>query len=59
VSKPDVGTVLRVITILEPLVSEVVEWLDGDGPEPPALRQLPPQLRSELALERAKRRAAG
>lgn len=57
-SKPDVATVLRVISILEPLVTKVVDWIDGDGPEPDELRQLPTQLRSELALERAKRRRA-
>lgn len=54
----DAARVLDTIRLLAPLVQEVHAWLDGDGAEPVALRTLPNQLQSELALERAKRRAA-
>lgn len=50
----------KAVEVLAPLLApHVVEWLQGDGPEPPELRKLPDLVRLELELERLKRRAAG
>lgn len=53
----EVLKMLDTVRVLAPLVKEVHDWLDGDGDEPPALKTLPDQLQSDLAFERAKRRA--
>lgn len=52
--------VLRTLSILLPFIREVDDYLDGNGPEPAALKHLPDgPLKSELAMERARRRAGG
>ena len=51
-----VTDVLKVITLLWPLVVKVEAYLDG-GPKPKELSSLPSTLQSEIELERAKRRA--
>jgi hypothetical protein len=49
----------RTLSILMPLLRVVDEWLDGNGDEPEVLKHLPDgPLKSELAMERARRRAA-
>lgn len=49
---------LQVLHILEPLVDDVHEWLDGDQKEPPtALRVLPTEMKSEIELRLLKARA--
>jgi hypothetical protein len=44
-----VDKVLQAITVLKPLVDEVVEYLSG-GPEPKFMATLPDRLKSEIAL---------
>lgn len=45
-----------VLKILEPVATEVAAWLEG-GPEPTYVSNLPSELQSVAALERAKYRA--
>lgn len=54
------GSVLRTLTLLEPLIELVEKWLSGDDSHEPteAVRSLPSRLQSELAIERARRRPA-
>lgn len=49
-------TAISVAKILAPIAEKVVHWFEG-GPEPSELLAMPPELRSEAALERAKYRA--
>lgn len=49
--------VLTALSILRPLVEQVIDHVNG-GDDTPELKALPPTVRSRLALERAKQRAA-
>lgn len=52
------GDAVKAVELLGPLVPELLEWLNGSGPEPADLHKLPTLERTELELERMKRRAA-
>jgi hypothetical protein len=52
-----VETVLTAVNLLTPLVEQVADYIAG-GDEPLILEHLPSELRSRLALERAKRRSS-
>jgi hypothetical protein len=54
-----VGRLLQVLSIIEPIVEDVANWLEGSDPEPPAtLKALPPELKSEIELRLLRARAA-
>ena len=54
------GKFIRTLSILLPFIQEVEDWLEGKGEEPVALKHLSDgPMKSELAMERARRRAEG
>jgi hypothetical protein len=54
------AAILRAAAAIAPeALRALIDWLDGaDGDDPDALAELPEVLKSELALERMKARAA-
>lgn len=56
-SRADLLLILKALTLLWPIVEDLVRWMKGETSEPPYLRKLPASLQSRLELERIRAEA--
>jgi hypothetical protein len=57
--KMPLARLLRILEVLEPVVADVDEWLDGDQTEPPTVvKSMPEERRAEIELRLLRARQA-